>query len=95
MVSTEKIDRPLVKMTRTRDDGGYDFYWYKTMMGKQNQINTLLREQITMLEHSNEVLSSTVDIVRSHKDLLQKEIDVFDNKAFIFRPWNLFKKKKS
>ena len=95
MVSTEKIDRPLVKMTRTRDDGGYDFYWYNTMMGKQNQINTLLLEQITLLEESNKVLNSTVGVIRCHKDLLQKEIDVFDNKVFVFRPWNLFKKKKS
>jgi hypothetical protein len=87
----EKIDRPLVKMTRTRDDGGYDFYWYKTMMGKQNQINTLLRQQIELLESSNATLRSTVNVVNGHKDMLQREID---NKIFVFRPWKLFKKKK-
>jgi hypothetical protein len=78
-------------MTRTRDDGGYDFYWYKTMMGKQNQINTLLRQQIELLESSNATLRSTVNVVNGHKDMLQREID---NKIFVFRPWKLFKKKK-
>ena len=80
-------------MTSTRDDGGYDFYWYKTMMGKQSQINKLLKDQIVLLESTNETLSGTVNVVQSHKDMLQKEIDVFNNKVFIFRPWNLFKKK--
>ena len=94
MKTEDKIDRPLVKMTRTKDDGGYDFYWYKTMMGRQSQINKLLRDQIQLLESTNKSLRDTVNVVGSHKDMLQKEIDTFDNKVFVFRPWNLFKKKK-
>lgn len=94
MKTEDKIDRPIVRMTRTKDDGGYDFYWYKTMMGRQSQINKLLRDQIQLLESTNKSLRDTVNVVGSHKDMLQKEIDTFDNKVFVFRPWNLFKKKK-
>jgi hypothetical protein len=83
----KKIDRPLVRMTRTKDDGGYDYYWYKTMMGKQSQINTLLREQI-------EILGSHVETLQTHKGILEKDVESLENKIFVFRPWKLFKKKK-
>lgn len=90
---TEKIDRPLVKMTRTTNDGSYDFYWYETMMGKQNQINEQLLEQITILKNTITVLENTVEVIDEHKDILQKELNRLDDKILIFQPWN-FKKKK-
>jgi hypothetical protein len=97
MMAQKKIDRPLVKMTRTKDDGGYDFHWYKTMMGKQSQINKLLRDQIELLEGGNETLRSTVKVLQTHRDMLQTDNDRYQKKygsrVFVFQPWNLIKDK--
>jgi hypothetical protein len=94
MESTKKIDRPLVKMTRTKDNGEFDFHWYSTMIGKQAQLIDLYKERLKTVGETLEVVKETNNILREHKDMLQREIDVNENKVIIFQWWNIGKKKK-
>lgn len=94
MGSTDNIDRPLVKMTRTKDDGGYDFYWYNTMMGKQSQIINIIKDTNKSLERIHEMDQQRIFQLEASRDRLEERVDKYDNRVFIFKPWNLFKKKK-
>ena len=95
MESTNKIDRPLVKMTRTNDDGDFDFDWYSTMIGKQGQLITLLEERLKIVKETLEISTSTNNILREHKDMLQRQVDENEHRVIIFQPWNIGKKKKN
>ena len=86
-----KINRPLVKMSYSNNEN--DLLWYSTMMGRQSQIITLLEKQLELKESTNKILRETVVTVKTHRDLLQKEIDKDVDKVFTFRLWNLFIKK--
>lgn len=94
MENLENIDRPLVKMTRTKDDGGYEFYWYKTMMGKQSQIIEIIKDTNKTMERIQEMDKQRINLLEHSRDMLREELDKTEDRVFIFRPWNLFKKKK-
>jgi hypothetical protein len=90
----EKIDRPIVKMTRTRDDGGYDFYWYKTMMGKQSQIINIIKDTNKTLEELHNMDQTHINLLEDKIKRLETDVLKGNNRIFVFRPWKLFKKKK-
>ena len=91
----KKIDRPLVKMTRTRDDGGYNYEWYKTMMGKQSQIINIIKDTNNTLTRIHEMDKVHVNLLEEKVERLSKEVDKLNSRGLVFKPWNLFKKKKN
>lgn len=97
MKTEDKIDRPIVRMTRTRDDGGYDFTWYKTMMGKQSQIINIIKDTNNTLERIHKMDQERISLLKASRDDLQKRFDKleskYNNRVSIFRPWKLFKKR--
>ena len=90
----KKIDRPFVKMTRTKDDGGYDFYWYETMMGKQSQIINIIKDTNNSLEKIHDMDQERIKLLECRIKKLESDILKSNNRIFVFRPWKLFKKKK-
>jgi hypothetical protein len=93
-VMEKKIGRSLVKMAHTKSNGEWDFDWYNTMMGKQAQLIDLYKERLKIVGETLEVVKETNNTLRVHRDMLQREIDINENKVIIFQPWNIGKKKK-